>query len=70
MRARDVRAVAFAVVTTGAVVILSYAMLQIYIVTLALTCSYLIWLFTRPRMTRLIRRARGEPDWSDYFRNS
>lgn len=69
MRAKDVRAIVFAVASTCLVVALSYALLQIYLVTLALTFSYLSWLLTRPRMMRVIRRARGEPDWGDYFRN-
>ena len=50
--------------------ILSYAMLQTFLVTVALAGSYLVWLLTRPRMMRLMRRARGAPDWSGYFRNS
>lgn len=70
MRARDVQAVVFAVVSTCVIMIFSYAMLQTFLVTAAFTGSYLIWLLTRPRMMRLMRRARGAPDWSGYFRNS
>lgn len=70
MRARDIQALVFAGVSTCVVMVLSYAMLQAFLVTVALTGSYLVWLLTRPRMMRLLRRARGEPDWSGYFRNS
>lgn len=69
MRTRDVRAIVFAVVSTCAIILLSYALLRMFIVTIALAGSYLLWLFTRPRMIRLVRRARGGPDWSGYFRN-
>ena len=70
MRARDIQALVFAGISTGVIMVLSYAMLQAFLVTVALTGSYLVWLLTRPRMIRLMRRARGAPDWSGYFRNS
>ncbi len=69
MRARDVRAVVFCIVTATALMVLSYLALKMSLVTLALTGGYLAWLLTRPRMTRVMRRLRGGPDWSGYFKN-
>lgn len=69
MRRRDLRAIIFCVVTTLALAIISYALFRGFFVTLALVTGYVIWLLTRPRMVRLMRRARGEPDWGGYFKN-
>jgi hypothetical protein len=69
MRGRDVRAILFCVTTTVALVLISYAALQSFLATLALTAAYDVWLLTRPRMVRVFRRLRGEPDWSGYFKN-
>jgi hypothetical protein len=67
MRARDVRAIAFCVVTTAAVLIGSAATLHNYPACLGLTVAWAAFVLTRPRMIRVFRRLRGEPDWSGYF---
>ncbi|WP_133255015.1 hypothetical protein [Phenylobacterium hankyongense] len=69
MRGRDVRAILFCVSTTVALVVVSYAAFHSFLATLALTAAYDVWLLTRPRMVRLFRRMRGDPDWSGYFKN-
>ncbi|MGA0606452.1 hypothetical protein ACO2Q0_10670 [Phenylobacterium sp. VNQ135] len=69
MRARDVRAILFCAVTTLILLIGSYVLLQSALISLALAAGWLAWLLTRPRMQRVIRRLRGEPDWNGYFRN-
>ena len=69
MRARDVRALIFCAVSTVTVMVVSYLALRMFVVTLALTGGYLVWVFTRPRMIRLMRRVNDAPDWSGYFRN-
>jgi hypothetical protein len=28
---------------------------------------YALWVLTRARMRRVIRRLRGQPDWSNYY---
>jgi len=67
MRARDVRAIAFCVVSTLALAVVTHVLFESEIITLALTAAYSIWLITRPRMQRIFRRIRGGPDWSGYF---
>jgi hypothetical protein len=67
MRARDVRAIAFCVVSTLVLAVATHVLLESGIVTLALTAAYAVWLITRPRMQRTFRRMRGQPDWSGYF---
>ena len=69
MRARDVRAIAFCVVTTLAVLAGLTLALHSYLAAIALTVAYDAWLLTRPRMLRVMRRLRGDPDWSGYFDN-
>ena len=69
MRARDVRAIAFCVVTVALLFAALMVLLHIYLVALALTGAYAVWLLTRPRMVRVIRRLRGDPDWSGYYDN-
>lgn len=69
MRPRDVRAIAFCIVTTLAVLGGALLIVKSYVASLALTAAYAAWLLTRPRMQRVIRRLRGEPDWSGYFDN-
>ena len=70
MRARDVRAIAFWLITTmvlfGGILVL----LHNFLVGLALTVAYDAWLLTRPRMQRVFRRLRGDPDWSGYYDNA
>jgi hypothetical protein len=69
MRARDVRAIAFCVVTVAVLFAALIVLLHVYLVALALTGAYAAWLLTRPRMIRVFRRLRGDPDWSGYFDN-
>lgn len=69
MRARDVRAIVFCAVTTALLFAGAMVLLHNYLVALALTAAYGAWLLTRPRMIRVFRRLRGDPDWSGYFDN-
>jgi len=69
MRARDVRALLFCFTSTALLLVGSYLVLHRLLVTLGLTTAYLVVLLTRPRMIRVMRRLRGEPDWSGYFKN-
>lgn len=69
MRARDVRMIAFCVVSTLVVLAGSWLILHSLLVSLALTAAYAAWTLTRRRMIRVFRRLRGEPDWSGYFDN-
>jgi hypothetical protein len=69
MRARDVRAIAFCVVTTTLLALVVYLFSGDLFVTAAATGAYLLWILTRPRMIRVIQRARGAPDWSNYFKD-
>jgi len=70
MRPRDARALAFCAVTILGLAALSFALSQSYIVTLGLTGAYAAFVLTRPRMLRVYRRLRGEPDWGGYFRDN
>jgi hypothetical protein len=69
MRARDIRAIAFCIATTATLAIVLYLSTRNLLATLAATAAYAVFVATRPRMIRVARRARGEPDWSGYFRN-
>lgn len=69
MRARDVRAITFCTVSTLVLLVGATLLTGSYLVSLALTGAYDAWLLTRPRMLRVFRRLRGEPDWSGYFDN-
>jgi hypothetical protein len=69
MRRRDARAILFCVATTIVVLVISYLALFSYLVSLALAGAWVAFVLTRPRMQRVFRRARGEPDWSGYFEN-
>jgi hypothetical protein len=69
MRSRDVRALAFCAVTIVGVAGLTLALSQTYLVTLGLTGAYAVFILTRPRMLRVYRRLRGEPDWGGYFKD-
>jgi hypothetical protein len=69
MRPRDVRALAFCAVTILALAGLSLALSQNYLVALGLSVAYAAFILTRPRMLRVIRRLRGEPDWGGYFKD-
>lgn len=69
MRARDLRAIVFCVATTVVLLVVVYLLTRSYLATLALVAGYDVWLLTRPRMLRVLRRLRGAPDWSGYFKN-
>jgi hypothetical protein len=69
MRARDVRALAFCGTTTLALLAGAILLTHNYVAALALTVAYAALLLTRPRMIRVFRRMRGEPDWGGYFDN-
>jgi hypothetical protein len=69
MRARDARAIAFCIVTTVAVFGVVLALSRNYIAAVAATAAWAALVLTRPRMQRVIRRLRGGPDWSGYFKN-
>jgi hypothetical protein len=69
MRPRDVRAIAFCAVTIVALAALSFAVSQDYVVAAGLATAYAAFILTRPRMLRVYRRLRGEPDWGGYFKD-
>ena len=69
MRARDVRAIAFCFVSMAALLVGALAFTHSLMISLALTAAYGALVLTRPRMLRVYRRLRGEPDWSGYFDN-
>ena len=69
MRARDIRAIVFCVCATSLVLAVSYLAFRNYFASLVLGVVFGAWLLTRPRMKRLIRRLRGDTDWSGYFKN-
>lgn len=68
MRARDVRAIAFCLVSTLLVAAGAIVLLRSYLLAAMATLVFDLWLLTRARMVRVIRRLRGAPDWSHYFR--
>ena len=69
MRPRDARALTFCAVTILALAALSFALSQSYAVAAGLTGAYAVFILTRPRMLRVWRRLRGEPDWGGYFKD-
>lgn len=70
MRSRDVRAIAFCFVTTLAILGICYVATQSLIASSALTAAYDVWLLTRPRMRRVLRRLRGETvDFTSYYQD-
>jgi len=69
MRPRDARAILFCAATSVAVFIVCLIVSGNYLVSAAVLAAYLAWILTRPRMVRVMRRLRGEPDWSNYFRD-
>jgi len=69
MRPRDVRAIGFCAVTIVALAAVSFGITQNYLVALGLTLAYAAFVLTRPRMLRVYRRLRGEPDWGGYFKD-
>ena len=69
MRARDVRAIAFCAMSAFGLFVVLFLALDSYLIALALTGAWVAFILTRPRMQRVFRRMRGEPDWSGYFRD-
>jgi hypothetical protein len=69
MRARDVRAIAFCAVTTVLLFAAAFLYLGDYLKALLITGAWAALILTRPRMLRVFRRMRGEPDWSGYYKN-
>lgn len=69
MRARDVRAIGFCLVSTLVLLVGSWVILGSLMISLALAAAWAAWAFTRPRMLRVYRRLGGEPDWSGYIDN-
>lgn len=68
MRARDVRAITFWIVSSLVLLLLVYIVSQSLIAAAALTVAYSVGLLTRPRMRRVLRRLRGETvDFSSYY---
>ena len=69
MRARDVHAIWFCVISMLVLLVGSLLLAHNLIISLALTAAYGVLVLTRPRMVRVMRRLKGEPDWSGYFDN-
>jgi hypothetical protein len=70
MRSRDVRAIIFLFATSLAVFGMSWLAAHKLIVACALTAAYDVWLLTRPRMRRVVRRLRGETvDFTSYYQD-
>ena len=69
MRARDVHAIWFCVISMLVLLVGSLLLAHNLIISLALTAAYGVLVLTRPRMLRVYRRLRGDPDWSGYFDN-
>jgi hypothetical protein len=67
MRPRDVRAITFCSVSIVLLFIVAFAASLNFLLALAATLAYAAFILTRPRMLRVYRRMRGEPDWSGYF---
>jgi hypothetical protein len=69
LRRRDVRAIAFCVTTIAAVLVAALIMLKL-VPAVAVAGGYTVFILTRPRMIRVIRRLRGDTgwDWSGYYR--
>jgi hypothetical protein len=70
MRARDKRAIAFCVTSTIVLMLMAQAAFGNWIASTAFAAAYAIWLLTRPRMIRVMRRMRGETvEKSGYYDN-
>lgn len=67
MRARDARAIAFCVVTIAIVAIAAFMATDSFGLAALASGLYALWVLTRARMRRVIRRLRGQPDWSNYY---
>ena len=60
MRLRDIRAIAFCVVSTAVVGAGGLLVMPDWVMAAALTLAYAVFVATRPRMLRVYRRLRGE----------
>jgi hypothetical protein len=69
MRARDRRAIGFWLSSTVVVGLVAYLLSGDLLVFAGIVAAYNAWILTRPRMVRVFRRLRGDPDWSGYFKN-
>jgi hypothetical protein len=69
MRPRDARAILFCIVTIMMVGAVSLTLSQSYFAAFGLMAAYAVFILTRPRMLRVYRRLRGEPDWGGYFKD-
>ena len=71
LRPRDIRAITFCAVTIFAVFLVTAMLLPSLLGALAITIAYALFILTRPRMIRVMRRIRGvdEGNWSGYYRN-
>lgn len=68
MRARDVRAIAFWLISSLVIPVGVYLAAHSVIAAAALTAAYNAWLLTRARMRRVFRRMRGDTvDFSGYY---
>ncbi len=69
LRRRDIHAIAFCVVTIPAVFLIVDAVAGSLIAGLIGGALYALWLLTRARMIRVIRRLRGETvgGWENYL---
>ena len=68
MRPRDVRAIAFWLLSSLVLLVGVYLGLRSVIAAAALTGAWNAWLLTRPRMRRVFRRLRGETtDFTGYY---
>lgn len=70
MRARDARAIGFCLLSASAVAMLANLVLENWVAASALGLACLVWLGTRPRMLRVMRRLRGQTvERISYYEN-
>ena len=71
LRPRDIRAIIFCAVTIFIIFVGGAILLPNLLAALAITVAYALFILTRPRMIRVMRRIRGldEGNWSGYYRN-
>jgi hypothetical protein len=60
IRGRDIRAIAFCTLSIPAVFALAFVLLADWRPAAAVAAGYAVWLLTRARMIRVMRRLRGE----------
>ena len=70
MRPRDVRAIAFWLISSLALLVAVFIASHSVIAAAALVAAFNCWLLTRPRMKRVFKRLRGETvDFSSYYQD-